>query len=76
VLEEMNRQGIQVSNYFPPVHLQPFLAQRYGYRPGDYPVAEAVSQRTIALPFHNHLTADEVALVCGTLRAALDVHLR
>ena len=37
VLQEMTRQGIQVSNYFPPVHLQPFIAERYGHRPGDFP---------------------------------------
>jgi len=75
ILEEMNRQGIQVSNYFPPVHLQPFIAERYGYRPGDFPSTESVSRRTIALPFHNRLTQDEVALVCGTLRAVLDARL-
>jgi perosamine synthetase len=72
VLEEMTRQGIQVGNYFPPVHLQPFIAERYGYRPGAFPIAESVSRRTIALPFHNRLTQDEVAIVCGTLRAILD----
>ena len=72
ILQEMNRQGIQVGNYFPPVHLQPFIAAQYGYAPGDFPVAESVSRRTIALPFHNRLTQDEVAIVCGVLRAMLD----
>jgi len=76
VLKGMTRQGIQVSNYFPPVHLQPFIAQRYGFREGDYPVAESVSRRTIALPFYNHLTEDEVALVCEALRVVLDDCLR
>jgi len=73
ILQEMSRQGIQVGNYFPPVHLQPFIAERYGRRAGDFPVAESVSGRTIALPFHNHLTEQDVALVCGTLRAVLDI---
>jgi perosamine synthetase len=27
ILQEMERQGIQVSNYFPPVHLQPFIGK-------------------------------------------------
>jgi perosamine synthetase len=75
VLQEMSRQGIQVGNYFPPVHLQPFIAEKYGCAPGDFPVAESVSGRTLALPFHNRLTQDEVAIVCGTLRAILDVCL-
>jgi len=75
VLQEMSRQGIQVSNYFPPVHLQPFIAERYGCRGGDFPVTESVSRRTIALPFHNRLTQDEAAIVCGTLRAVFDACL-
>jgi len=76
ILQEMNRQGIQVSNYFSPVHLQPFIAERYGLRRGDFPITESVSGRTIALPFHNHLTEQDVALVCGVLRAVLDNYLR
>jgi perosamine synthetase len=75
VLQEMDRQGIQVSNYFPPVHLQPFIAAKYGHSPGDFPVAESVSRRTIALPFYNHLTQDEVAIICGVLRGVLDACL-
>jgi perosamine synthetase len=75
ILQEMERQGVQVSNYFPPVHLQPFLAARYGHAPGDFPVAESASRRTIALPFYNRLTQGDVALVCGVLRAVLDARL-
>jgi len=72
ILRRMSEQGIQVSNYFPPVHLQPFIAERYGFRPDDFPIAESASRRTIALPFHNHLTEQDVSLVCGTLRGILD----
>jgi perosamine synthetase len=76
ILQEMERQGIQVGNYFPPVHLQPFIAAQYGHAPGDFPMAESVSRRTIALPFYNRLTQDEAAIVCGVLRAMLDAYLR
>ncbi|MHC4520869.1 MAG: DegT/DnrJ/EryC1/StrS family aminotransferase [Planctomycetota bacterium] len=75
LVDAMTQQKIQVSNYFPPVHLQPFVAQQYGHKPGDFPITEAVSGRTIALPFHGQLTADHVALVCGTLRGILDAGL-
>ena len=75
VLQEMERQGIHVSNYFPPVHLQPFIAARYGHAPGDFPVAESVSRRTIALPFYNRLTQDDIAVICGVLRGVLDACL-
>ena len=72
ILEAMRGQNIQVSNYFSPVHLQPFMVERFGYKQGDFPVTESVSKRTIALPFYNNLTQDEVAIVCKTLKDLLD----
>jgi perosamine synthetase len=72
ILQAMRSQNIQVGNYFPPVHLQPFMAQQFSYKRGDFPVTEAVSNSTIALPFHNNLTKDEVAIVCKTLKEVLD----
>ncbi len=72
ILQGMTEQGVQVSNYFPPVHLQPFMVEKFGYRKGDFPVAESVSERTIALPFYNNLAKDEVAFVCSKLKEILD----
>jgi perosamine synthetase len=72
ILQTMNSKGIQVGNYFPPVHLQPFMAKQFGYKEGDFHVTESVCKSTIALPFYNNLTKDEVAIVCGTLKEILD----
>jgi perosamine synthetase len=38
-----------------------------GFRPGMYPIAESVSNRTIALPFYNDMTQKDVDIVGGTL---------
>ena len=72
ILQAMLENGVQVSNYFPPVHLQPFMAEKYGYKTGDFPITEAVCSSTIALPFYNNLGRDEVAQVCTTLKRCLD----
>ncbi|MHC5123191.1 MAG: DegT/DnrJ/EryC1/StrS family aminotransferase [Planctomycetota bacterium] len=71
LLKKMIDRGIQVSNYFPPVHLQPFIAEQYGCKVGDMPVTDAVVKSTLALPFHNNLTAGEVELVCEELKHCL-----
>jgi len=76
ILEEMRERGIQVSNYFPPVHLQPFISAQFGCREGDFPVTESVCKSTIALPFYNNLAKDEVAIVCKTLKEILDKNLQ
>jgi len=75
VLEAMKGRDIQVSNYFPPVHLQPFIAERFGYSEGDFPVTESVCKRTIALPFYSNLSRNDVAVVCRELKEILDKKL-
>jgi len=71
ILQAMKDQDIQVSNYFPPVHLQPFMVEKFGYEQGDLPVTESVCKTTIALPFYNDLTKDQIAIVCETLKRVL-----
>lgn len=75
ILEAMKAKGIQVANYFSPVHLQPFMAEQLGCSEGDFPVTESVCESTIALPFYNNLTRNEVAIVCKTLKEILDKNL-
>lgn len=60
--------GIQCGSiYWPPCHLQPFYRERFGYQPGDFPVAEDVLDRTIALPIYPELKEDEVLQVTKAL---------
>ena len=72
ILQTMREAGIQVSNYFTPVHLQSFMVELFGFKPGDFPVTEAIADRTIALPFYNNLTKDEIKIVCDELRKAVE----
>jgi perosamine synthetase len=72
ILDAMKEKGIQVSNYFAPVHLQPFMVEKFGYKPGDFPITDSICGRTIALPFYNNLTQSEIATVCKTLKQTLN----
>jgi len=71
ILQQLAVHNIQAGNYFPPVHLQPFIAGQYGYNKGDFPIAESASRRTIALPFYNNLPERQVETVCETLKELL-----
>jgi len=71
IMHRLRDQGIGCTNYFPPIHLQPFYVEQFRYQPGDFPVCEALCDRTIALPFHNHLTESDVDTVCRELRRLL-----
>ncbi len=67
IIEGLRRHEIGCADYFPCIHLQPFYQEQLGFKIGDFPVAESVSARTIALPFHNDLGPTDVDLVVQTL---------
>lgn len=71
ILNALRERGIQCSNYFAPIHLQPFYVERFGFAPGAFPICEALAARTIALPFHHELTKSDIDRVCETLRGLL-----
>ena len=70
VAAKLVRHGIPVKTYFPSIHLQPHL-KLYGYKPGDFPVCEAVSQSTLSLPFYTGIDQKIVVSVCNQLKKAL-----
>ena len=67
----LREQGVSCSNYFPCIHLESFYRESLGCREGMFPVAEDVSMRTIALPFHNRLTDAEIEYVADRLERTL-----
>ncbi len=67
IILKLRARGIGCNIYFPPIHLQPFYVEKFGYKEGDFPVTESVSSRTIAIPFYNKLSKDEVTYVSDNL---------
>ena len=69
IVTTLTSAGIGCGRYFAPIHMQPsYAAWRNS---ASLPVTEAQASRTIALPFFNRITEDEIAQVSSTLRAAL-----
>ncbi len=71
ILSRLREDGIGCAPYFPPIHLQPYVMERLGTRPGDYPITEGVAARTIALPFFAGLSPQQVGRVGKALKEAL-----
>jgi perosamine synthetase len=72
IMRELRAEGIGCNNYFPPIHLQPYVAEKFGHKPGDFPVCEYVAARTLALPFFGSLTGKQIERVCSTLERLLE----
>src|SRR5512146_1817498 len=45
IARRLAEKGIPVRPYFLPIHLQPYMQERFDYRPGDYPVTEDLGSR-------------------------------
>ena len=71
VIAVLHRQDVGAANYYPALHLLPHSRAAVSHEPGDFPVAENAAARTIALPFFNRMTEDQVDTVCSTLEVAL-----
>lgn len=68
VMQDLTAAGVGCRAYFPPMHLQPLYAK---YAAASLPMTEDIAARTLALPFFNALTNDQVQEVCRTLESAL-----
>jgi perosamine synthetase len=70
-IEGLRRHGVDAKPYLPAIHLMSFYRERFGHRPGEFPVCEDVAARSIALPFFPALTDGEVERVVEALEAVL-----
>ena len=71
VARRLGERGIPARPYFLPIHLQPYMVERFGYRAGDFPVTEDLGRRGLAIPFSGVMSEGEVDLVCQELRSAI-----
>jgi perosamine synthetase len=72
VMRELRSEGIGCEAYFPPIHLQPYMVEQFGFKPGDFPVTESISARTLALPFFSRMTTKQIDRVCQVLERVLE----
>ncbi|MDP3999599.1 MAG: DegT/DnrJ/EryC1/StrS family aminotransferase [bacterium] len=67
VIKRLSRCGITAKPYFPSIHLFKFYRASFGYRPGDFPASELVSNKALALPFYIGLKEQDVRHICKIL---------
>jgi dTDP-4-amino-4,6-dideoxygalactose transaminase len=65
--------GIFCQVHYIPVHLQPYYRKKFGYREGDYPVAEDYYQTEISLPMFPKMTDDDVNEVITAVQNGIRV---
>jgi len=71
VIKHLHSCGIASSNYFVPIHTQPYITKKLGTAEGDFPLTEHLAARTIALPFFARITDEQVGRVKAALAEAI-----
>jgi len=72
VIRGLRERGVQSKPYLPAIHLMSFYRERFGHRPGEFPVCEDIAERSVALPFFPAMTEGQVARVAEGLARVLD----
>ena len=71
VIRALRGRGVDSKPYLPAIHLMSFYRERFGHREGEFPVAEDVAARSIALPFFPELSEAQQGRVVDALRAVV-----
>jgi dTDP-4-amino-4,6-dideoxygalactose transaminase len=71
VIDQLRSRGVPTRTYFSPIHLQPYFRERFGYREGDFPIAERAAKTVLALPFHTNMSDSDIAYVATCLKDAV-----
>jgi len=69
IIEDLEKEKIEAQPYSAPLHLQRFYFD-LGCRKGDLFVTEKVADRAVSLPFHAHLSEEQIAFIVGTMKDA------
>jgi len=60
VMQEFREKGIGTQVHYIPVPAQPFYKETYGYKDGDYPIAEKYYEQELSLPLYPGMSDDDV----------------
>lgn len=71
ILFELQEKGVGVAVNYRPIHLLKYYRDFFGYKEGDFPIAEDIGKRTISLPLYPRLDDTEVSYVIESLKKAL-----
>jgi dTDP-4-amino-4,6-dideoxygalactose transaminase len=69
ILQDLATERIEAVAFCEPLHRQRYYTG-LGYHKGDFFVTEKLADRAIALPFHGHLTEDQIGFIVKTLKDA------
>lgn len=72
LIQKLHLLKIGTGVHYIALHLQPYYQKTYGYKRGDFPNAEFISDRTLSIPFSAKLSDEDVTDVVDALKQSLE----
>lgn len=71
IFDAFRAENIGVHIHYIPVHLQPYYKEKFGYKEGDFPIAEEYYQRAITLPLFPKMNEKDVNDVINAVKKVI-----
>jgi len=72
VFRALRAENIGVNVHYIPVHLHPYYRERFGYKGGEFPVAEAAYEQLLSLPMFPAMTDADIDDVVRAMGKVLE----
>jgi len=72
ILHGLQEKGVGVAVNYRPIHLLKYYREKYGFKEGDFPVAEDIGKRTISLPLYPLLKDEEIEYVIKSVKTQIE----
>ena len=66
--DHLAEKGVMTKIYFSPVHLTNFYREKFGFKGGELPVTEELSNKVLTLPMYASLTTDDMDYIVDSVR--------
>jgi perosamine synthetase len=76
IFAALRAENIGVNVHYIPVHLHPYYRERFGFRDGDFPVAEDAYSRLISLPMFHAMTDADASDVIAAVSKVCEAYAR
>ena len=76
VFSALRAENIGVNVHYIPVHLHPYYRDRFGFKDGEFPVAEGAYEALISLPMFHAMSDADVEDVTSAVRKVVGFYLR
>lgn len=74
VFAALQKEGLGVQVHYMPLHLHPFYKKQFGYKTGDFPIAEKYYQRAITLPLFPKMTNKNIEDVIRSVKRVINFY--